>query len=128
MVIWLMQKEEIVARFMSKGHLLTPDALRCLETKDAGKYIEKKYTNLIINEMDIHDSIYEAMGKEEKIRIIKNLTKKRKDEKYHRFTHSKEFRFYKQNKPFGHITHNRHNKGRKRKNYGSRGHDRFYKY
>ena len=67
-------KEEIVARFMSKGHLLTPDALRCLEGKDAGKYIEKKFSGFIINEMDIHSIAYSH--EEEKIRIIKNLTKK----------------------------------------------------
>ncbi len=61
--------KEAVEAFFSRGKLLTPDALRYLESRNAGDFLEGAYNTLI----DIED----LLAREDKIRIITNITKKK---------------------------------------------------
>ena len=60
--------QKIVQAFFGQGKLLTPEALKYLENKDFGRYLYGS-PGLVV---DIED----LMSKEDKIRIIKNITEK----------------------------------------------------
>lgn len=66
----MMDKQSIVNTFLERGKLLTPEAVKFLETKNIDEILKNKYSELVL---DV-DTFMEA--EKDRVKILKNFTEK----------------------------------------------------